>query len=579
MSFSRPCPAVLGAIFSLALLTGCGDREEVTSSAFSSADGVLAFVPADTPYLVATPGDLPDDVLDKLEPQLDEILKAYHSIFRAIIENAYAEAREADADLSDLEKVLPVVDELESLMSLEGLRQAGIERNADVAVYGIGLLPVLRLELTDGSLLDSAITRLEEKAGQKMAVAAIDDHSYRYVGNDQGRLVIAIIDNDLVIAAAPTSLSEDLFRQVLGLARPAENIADSGILQELARSYGFNDYMIGVFDFEKIAATFLDTQSGINAALLALAEYDDTDVSPVCKSEIRAMAGVMPRLVVGYTEIDKQKMSSKMVIELRDEIASGVSTLTGVVPGLSETRGGLFSIGMSMDLMAARTFYSERLDAIEAEPFECEWFAEIQDGVAAGRAALNQPIPPVVYGFNGFLAVVEDLEGMDLAKSIPPTSADARLLVAMDNAESLVAMGAMFSPDLAALNVEPDGEPVKLALPQLEASGMEVYVAVTDNGLGLSVGEGMQEGLAGMLHADAPEPSPFMVVDMDMERYYGFISDAMLAQAGNSDSVPELQEAAQAITRSVQKIIDRMRMVISFTENGIEIESDVLLSD
>lgn len=579
MQFSRPCPAVLGAIFSIALLAGCGDSDEVTSSAFSSDDGVLMFVPADTPYLIATPGDLPDEVMDKLEPQLDEILKAYHSIIRAIIENAYAEARETDADLSNLEKVLPVVDELESLMSLEGLRQAGIERDADVAIYGVGLLPVLRLDLTDGSLLESALTRLEEQAGQKMAVAAIDGHSYRYAGNDQGRLVVAIIDNDLVIAAAPTSLSEDLFRQVLGLTPPAENIADSGILREVTQSYGFNDYMIGVFDFEKIAATFLDTQTGINAALMELAEYDDADISTVCKSEVRAMASVMPRLVVGYTEINKRKMSSKMVIELRDEIASGVSTLTGAVPGLAEARGELFSIGMSMDLLAARTFYSERLDAIEAEPFECEWFAEIQDGVSAGRAALNQPIPPVVYGFNGFLAVVEDLKGMDLAKSIPPTSADARLLVAMDNAESLVAMGAMFSPDLAALNVEPDGDPVKLALPQLEASGLDVYVAMTTNGLGLSVGDGMQEELAAMLHADAPEPSPFMVVDMDMERYYGFISDAMLAQAGNNDSVPELQEAAQAITRSVQKIIDRMRMVINFTENGIEVESDVLLSD
>jgi hypothetical protein len=536
-------------------------------------------VPADTPYLVAKPGDMPDELMDKLEPQLDAILKAYHSIIRAMVENAYADARDADADLSMFEKLLPLVDEFEGLMSLEGMRQVGIERNADAAIYGVGLVPVFRLALTDGALLESAIVRMEQKASHDMATAVIDGVTYRYAGDNDGRIVVAIIDNDLVIAAVPTGLSEDLFKRVIGLTLPDRNIAESGVLGEIAESYDFTDYIIGVFDFERIVDTFLNAPGEMDVELLALAEYDKSSLSAVCKDEIRALAGVMPRMVFGYTELSGRQMSSKMVIELRDDIAAGVSTLTGSVPGLATPQGGLFSVGMSTDLLALRTFYSERLDAIEAQPFKCELFADIQEGVAAGREVLNQPIPPVAYGFKGFLAVVENLEGMDLANNVPPTSADLRLLLALDNAESLIAMGAMFSPELAALNVEPGGEPVRLAMPMVDATGLDVFVAMAANGLSLSVGEGMQEGLTDMLKADVPKPSPFLVVDMDTDRYYAFVGEMMAAQADGADAIPEIQDAVQTISQSIRMMMDRVRMVVNFTENGIEVNSTVQLAD
>lgn len=579
MQISNLRPALLGTFISVLLIAACGDSDEVTTSALESEEGLLRFVPADTPYLFATPGDMPDELMDKLEPQIDTVLKAYHSILRAMVENAYANAREEDSDLSSYEKVLPVIDELKNLMSVEGMRQAGVPRNADVAIYGTGVLPVFRLSLSDGALLEAAIARLEVQAKQEMSVATISGQSYRYAGDDEGRVVVAIIDNDLVVAIVPTGLPDDLFKQVLGLELPAENIANSGVLGEIAEAYGFNDYMVGYLDFERVVATFLDAQTGVNAALLPLMEYEKSDLTDVCKSEIRSMAGVMPRIVMGYTELNTQKMSSKIVMELRDDIAAGVATLTGAVPGIAEPQGGLFSIGMSMDLLAARTFYAERLDALEAQPFECEQFAEFQDGVAAGREILNQPVPPVAYGLKGFLAVIEDLEGMDLANGVPPTSADMRLLVAMDNAESLIAMGAMFSPELANMNIESDGKPVKLAMPQVDATGMDVFVAMTDNALGLSVGEGMEEGLGDMLKAAAADPSPFLVVDMDAERYYSLINEAISAQSGNQADMPEVLEATQAMSQSIQNMMDRVRLVVNFTENGIELESEVQLAE
>ena len=166
--------SLVAAVSTLVLLVACGDSDEAGSSSPVSADSILKFVPADTPYVFATTGNAPDDVIDKLTPQLDTTLSAYHQIIRAVAENAYAEARENDDDVEWFEQALPFIDELESLMSVDGLEDAGIDRDSQFAFYGTGLLPVMRITLSDSALMEDAIKRLEEKAEREMMISTID---------------------------------------------------------------------------------------------------------------------------------------------------------------------------------------------------------------------------------------------------------------------------------------------------------------------------------------------------------------------------------------------------------------------
>ncbi len=553
------------------------DSDESAGSALTASDGLLKYVPADTPYVLAMPAALPDDVLDKMEPQTDMMLQMYPDLLEGILRSAI-ETREAEGQESDeLEKAIPLLDELDSLLSIEGLRAAGIDRDSRFAMYGAGVLPVIRTTLSDGSLLEAAIVKLEESAATKMSVATIDNHEYRYAGDEKGRVIVAIIDNELVISLVPTELSEEHLKTVLGLTLPDQNIAQSGSLKNVADKYNFEDYFVGYIDIQQVASVFLDDQTGVNAELLSMLEFDGMQLSDVCKSEIRSMAGVMPRIVAGYTDVSTEEISSKAVFELRDDLAAGVATMTGPVPGLGSDQGGIFSLGMSTDLMAAREFYSGRLDAMEANPYECEDLAEFQDGIAAGREMLNQPLPPIVYGFKGFLAVVEDIEGLDLQNEIPPTSIDMRLLVSMDNVEGLIAMGAMFSPELASLNIEPNGEPVKVEMGQLAAMGQTVHVAMTDDAIAVSVGEGTEARLGEMLQANINDPAPFVAFEMDAARYYSFVSDAMMS-GSDMDTMPEIREATQAMLDAVSKSVSRMSLTVDFSEHGIELDSTVTLT-
>lgn len=559
------------------VLTACGDGDK--SEPISATDSVLRFVPADTPYVFATTGQAPDALIDKMTPHMDATLGAYHGMIRAVAENAYAEAREEDKDLDMFEQFLPLLDELESLMSVDGFADAGIDRDSQFAIYGAGILPVMRVTLSDSELMEATMTRLEEKADKEMMTATVDGQSYRYFGDEKGRIVVAILGDNLVMTMVPTELPTDQLKEVLGLTLPAQDIASAGTLAKISDEYGFTNYMVGLVDFERIVKTFVEPPSGVNAALMDLLDYERSELNDVCKAEIETLAGIMPRAVMGYTELTTERIASRGIFELRDDIASSVSTLTAPVPGLGVAQGGLFTFGMSTDLLAMRTFYTERLDALEESPFECELFADLQAGVASGRDILNQPIPPIVYGFKGFLAVVDEIEGLDIAAQQPPTSVDMRMLLAMENAEALLAMGAMFSPELASLSLEPNGEPVKLNLPQVDAIGQIVHVALSDSALGISVGDGTEDGLGDLLASDNSDRRPFMYGEMDASAYYEFVNDSMTGGDNGLAEMAEIQAAISAMNTASSALMDRINFSINFTENGVEFESGLTLKD
>jgi len=574
---------VLLVFCTIALTMGACSRsaDEDASSALLSTDGLLQYVPADTSYAFAMAEPMPQDVIDKMQPHFDAILSSYRDILNLAVSEKADELKKDPENAAQAGRVLSIAAEISELISGEGLKDAGLSLKSRSAVYGVGLLPVMRVELTDVDKFEATLTRFEDKGGDAMSVASIDGQSYRYVGDDEVRLIIAVIDNYLVVSVVPTALPDEQLSAVLGLTLPKENIATAGVLDKLASEYGYTPHALGFVDMERLVATFLDQQPGVNAELLGLMDYDASALSDVCRAEIREMSGVMPRIVSGYTELSVESIRSNAVIEIRSDIATGLTTLAAAVPGLGTDHGGLFSFGMSMDLLAARDFYSARLDALEADPYECELFAELQNGIAQGRAALNQPIPPIAYGFKGFLAVIDKIEGFDIARKQPPTEIDARFLVAIDNAEGLLAMGTMFSPELAALNLQPDGQPVKFDLPQLASQFGAAYVAMTENALGIAVGADAESDLGNFLVAAAGEPPPVFSLHMDAGAYYEFMGDAMLVSDGDEavETSAELLEAISNVMTEFGNLLDRMSVNVVFTERGIEFLTTVSLSD
>lgn len=560
--------------FSTLVLAGCSKDEKTPDTA------LLKYVPADTPYVFASLEPLPDDVMDELEPMLDRVLVSYRSVLEEVIVAKEAELTEEEQASKDTQRAKAFVEGLSTLLSVEGMRDAGIARDSLMAFYGNGLLPVMRLGLSDGALFEAAIARLEQQGGDQLPVAEFEGQSYRYFDVEELRVLIAVIEDQAVFALVPAAFDDAQTGRALGLTLPDSSIADSTVLQDIISKYDYTNHVVGFVDVAAIAERFVGQPTGLDVDLMALLEDDETELSDVCKAEIRDAAGIVPRMVVGYTSISAKRFDSNLVFELRDDIATGLQALPADVPGLGGDHGGLMSFGMSLDFKAARSFMEARLDAMEADPFECEHFADVQGGVAQARESLNQPLPPMVYDFKGFVAVIDDIEGLDVTTQTPPTSVDGSFLLAMDNVEGLVAMGAMFSPELAALNLQPGGDPVALDLPQLQAMGISAFAALTDSAVAVSVGEESESEVQGMLDAKGSAPAPFMSFSIDAARYYGFMGEAIAAgDVGEDAPTPEMKAALQDLMLSVADLYDRMAGDILFTENGIEMHMTETLKD
>lgn len=543
---------------------------------------LLEYIPADTPYVMAFTKSLPDEVMDKFEPSIDKTLSAYKRIVQYKLSEHLVELSAKEGGAEEAEQVQALMDELLGLMSVKGLRDAGMDRDALMAIYGDGLLPVFRIALSNRAKFDAAIARLEGKATEKLPTATLQGQAYRYVDFDDMRFIIATLKNDAVMTLVPAALGEERLAQTLGLTKPRKSLAKSKDLRNISKEYGYTDHFVSFIDVERIAASFIGDPSGRNTEFLKIIEHDPASYSEQCKSEFASLAGIAPRIVMGYTEVSSKYLNSGMVVELRDDIAAGLATLPAAVPGLGPDLGGLLAFGFSLDPLALRSFYEGRLDAMESEPFECEALADLQASTVKGREALAQPLPPVVYSFRGFLADITNIEGMDVATETPPESIDATLLFAIENAQDLVTMAAMMSPEVAALNLVPDGKAKSLALPQLAEIAEQAFAALSANALSVSVGAGAEAEAESMLNADVAESSPFISVSFDAKRYYEFIGETTMAEDASDEGEPvplAMRTALRDAMVSSGDVYERMAVNVHLTKRGIEFDSRMTLVD
>jgi hypothetical protein len=552
------------------------------ADAARKAKDLLQYIPEDTPYVMAFTKPLPDDIMDKFEPAIDKAMSAYKQILQYHMSEYLVGVAAQEGGAEKAGQLQAVMDELLALMSIQGIRDAGLGRDTLFAAYGDGLSPVFRIALTNRTQFDAAIARIEAKAPEKLPTATLKGQAYRYVDLEDMRVIIATVKNDAVITFVPKVVADERLARTLGLTKPRKSLANSKALRALRKEYGFTDHFTGFIDVERVAAAFISDPGGHNEEFLALANHGMTDISEQCKAEYMTLAGIAPRLVVGYTTVDSRYVETGMVVELRDDLASGLATLPAMVPGLGPDLGGLFSFGMSLDPMALRSFYEARLDAMETDPFECPTLADLQASTAKGRAALAQPVPPVFYSFRGFLANVTHIEGMDVATETPPSSVDASVLLAMKNAEALVTMAAMMSSEIAALNLLPDGKAKALDLPQLAEIADQAFAALSSDGLSLSLGEGAEANAEAMLEADVSEDKPFMSMAFDAKRYYEFVGQAAM-EGGDSEEdegvPPALRAAIRDAVVSSGEMYERMAFNVLFTDRGIEVNSRMTLTE
>lgn len=210
----------------------------------------LAYVPANTPYLVANLKPLNDDAMTAALSMANAQLPAQVTQMQQVADKLDAEQKPHLAGL-----MRAFAHELDGHTYQQMAAADGIDMQGHTAIFGLGLSPVMRAELTDPTKFNAFIGRLEKGYGQPLTKTKLDKISYRHLdlGKSGLQWIISVQDKQFVAAMLPTN-DDALLRQALGVDRPKQSMQDSERLQKLAKDRGYGPYSLGYLDISALPA-------------------------------------------------------------------------------------------------------------------------------------------------------------------------------------------------------------------------------------------------------------------------------------------------------------------------------------
>lgn len=545
------------------VLAACGKEEP--------AGGLpLAYAPADTPYVLANRELFPEAVMNSWWRRTEPLLAGYSPMLDTLLADLPESAR------SKHPLAFALLGEAGKLRTRADYEALGFGGNARVALYGVGLSPVLRMELKDPAPFKALITRAEAKAGVKAELAQHAGYDYYRMGDEAPvEVVVALGHGHLVVTLWPKGASETVKNQILAAAPPKANVLAGQQLQKLEGSYGFKGYGSGYLDVIKLADILLQPTAEADKALLKVFKYEAPPLSAECRADVRQLLGKAPRMVFGATRFEDNRMDTLSVLELDSALAKGLVPVAAPIPAVANAaRWAGFGIGFNGQALVG--FLEERAKAVAADPYKCSELSDLEGELKKAAQQLR-----AAGGFmnmaKGVAFRLDQLE-LDMVKK-EPTVLDLSVLVASDAPQALVGMAAMGLPQLAQLGLEADGQPKALPLDDVPAELSRLgaaWAVMTDKAL--AVRFATQDNGAGVKAlVDAPLTAPGTLLTYSFSGELYRMLAASIRAGADPSMPPEAQEQMAKFMESYANLIGRFENSILLTPRGVEIQQVMTL--
>lgn len=515
----------LALVCGLLLLAACSHKDK---------DAPLAFVPSDTPYLVANLEPLDADTRAAMLEQADAQLPAQVAQLRDVADRLDAEK---DAHLAGLLRALAT--ELDGRTTQQIAAADGLRLDGRFALYGVGLAPVMRIDLDDPAKFEAFVDRLEKGYGKPLDKATLGTLEYRHTtaaGDSPLQMAIAIDGKQAVLAALPANADQVLLRRALGVDRPDDSAQERGRLATLAKANGYQPYVVGYVDNMRVADLLAD---GNDPIVRAFVKDDAAATTPACRGDLERIAARVPMISAGYTRLEAKQIAQRVDVTLASDIIKAFAGTKVALPGLG---GGAtaapFDLALALPVERIRTFWTAQADAVAAKPFTCPMLTDLNAQFAALRQGVQKSaLPP----FGDLLGARVSLDSFaaDAAGGMPKVS--GRLLVASRSPAGLLAMAQAMLPSLAELKLSADGKPAALPAPVTGMAGAPAWAAMSDKALAIGVGEGGDARLGEMLRAPGGDAGQLFRMHVDGDMYVQWIDmladrATAVATAGSSES-------------------------------------------
>ncbi len=578
------------------------------------APPMFASIPADTPYVFAAFEPIPYSYWKHV---CDEMCPAAEKFLGHLAELTDRMGIGAEAGL-----VKAVISELRGNMSAEGLRKLGFSTDPVFAVYGLGPLPVARIQIGDAKALAATIARVEGKAGLKLPTKKLGSQEYWLATIGHVRIAIAIVGKELVVTGGPERAVERALPILFGQEKLAKTMADGAALKKLAGEYGFASYGLGYIDLARLVDQLTgDPAAGLHAQMFsfygyggsaggAAAEAGDAETeaeadatrkkmvrprlsneairllaqtesnstlddalsgeargglrTPTCRAELQNLAGTLPRVVMGYDEVSAKRAVFSAMVETDAATAKRLEGLQTTVPGLSTRLYGkpLFAMGGAVDLTQAGELLESMGGALERVGRECgfdEWVDMGESLSGPFDTSLLAMLPEFVSRIRGGVFV---LQSMGMSGAMPKDIRGYAVLGLQDPGAALAELNSFGGGGLKA-----DGKFHSIPMGPAAEILDSLKLAAKSDALVFAAGSG-SEKLVGRVMAQKGGKSPLFIVAYDVGNATKLMRQSLSAVGGAAGAE---MEAMQGLSLAQEKLFGLAVMWIEPTDRGLRL--------
>ncbi len=546
------------------LLVACNKGPDINVNVNANTNPLLAFAPADTPYVFAALEPAPEEITDayiaRTQPLLDVIEKKLAQFQAEVAAGEHEQAAKL---------VAAVGDELGGKISVNSLEKLGISIQAHHAVYGMGIFPVIRLELKDAKALRTAITRVETKMGFKLPSKDFNGTAYWRVAQDSVPvgLYIAILDQQLALSVFPVNAESSLLAAFLGQEMPANSMASSNALAKLNSEKGYSDYGSGVLDLQKLAHEIFDPTSTTRTLLGPAISPGLSSFDRVCIAELKAMLAKAPRITAGITALSADEVGMRYQLEMDGTLANALSSVVSDTP-VAGTGDQLLNASLALKIGKLRSLLLEKANVLVAAPYQCKQFHDLNQAARQMAQQLNIPMPPMV---NNLMGVRVSIDDIDPQATVPVVSGMAAIHV--DKPEMIVGMASMMVPGFDNLDLANQTEPVRIPQDTLGLQNMEIFALMGDDAIGLALGDKSAAGLKTFMQAKGQDDDTFFSVNYDLARQLDIQRDMLKkwkVTPGSGDQ--ELKELTKAARVAYAPMAGTTYINMKFTKHGLVVD-------
>ncbi|MEE2755409.1 MAG: hypothetical protein VYA30_02055 [Myxococcota bacterium] len=500
------------------VLSGCSDDEKRTKprAGETSAKGrspapFLNVIPASTPFLYIS-----------FEPLPKEILRQFSDTAKSLSDGQVAAlAAQLDTDvpsISDAER-FAMAFVLEASKSRDGLGfgSLGAGESPKLAIYGIGLSPVVRVKLSEPDRGVRFIKQVLRRAGiePKSQVAPNTNTLWIHKGSRMSH-VLGLTGDDLVFSAHPHSVHEQVMAHIRGEGPRQPSLESKGTVQQMMKDRKLSGMGLGFIDVDALWKGYLGI--GPEALMTSWRAFGLKQAarSTQCQDEGSRLAGAFRRIEFGSRLDDGNRFTGFIFVDSDEKFVHALETLMTPLPPIDIQKDTLFSLGIGFKFGEAIRLLLDVLSTMK--PFTCSDFVFMNQKIndlRADWAARIAMIPPVLKTITGGYV---ELVQLNLEQKV---GADAKgtTVIFGQRMDAVYELVKTIMPGLVSAEIKADGQTRPVDVSKGLPLATPVAVNLTSSKLGLAIGAGHSHRLDSILDEKKQGPPRLITLSYDVGRF------------------------------------------------------------